>query len=62
MKKRITTSELISDFLFENGNPMMAEQRIEDNGETIEIIIEGVASKEFPKPYDFNEYLKSLEG
>lgn len=62
MKKKITTSELISNFVFENGNPMMAEQNITDNGDTITITLEGIASKEFPKPYDFAEYLESLEG
>ena len=40
----------------------MVDQSIEDNGETITIILEGVASKQFPKPYDFDKYLESLEG
>jgi hypothetical protein len=62
MKKQIKTSELISNFMFENGNPIMAEQNITDNGETITITLEGIASRKFPKPYDFDEYFKSLEG
>lgn len=60
MNKQITTSELISNFEFENGNPMV-DQTIEDNGETITIILEGIASKEFPKPYDFDEYIKAQQ-
>ena len=61
MKPQIKTSDLISNFMFENGNRLMAATSVIDNGDTITIIIESIASKEFKKPDDFEEYLKSLE-
>ena len=59
MKNQLTTSELISNFEFKNGNPMV-DLSVTDNGDTITLTLEGVDSEEFPKPYDFNEYLGNL--
>lgn len=53
------TSELVLNFELENGNPM-TDITIEDHGQTIIVILEGAAEKEFPKPLDFYEYIKNL--
>lgn len=53
----MTTEQLISEFEFQNGNPIV-DITIDDNGDTITINLEGVASQEFPKPGDFNTFIR----
>lgn len=51
------TENLISSFELENDNPMVDTTIIEGD-QVITIILEGVASRDFPRPEDFDEWLK----
>lgn len=54
------TEQLISEFLFQNGN-VNADLSMIDNGETITLVLEGITTGQFEKPEDYDEYVKSLE-
>lgn len=55
----MNTSDIILNLLNENGNPNVNFRLNDNKNGTITINLEGVVSKDFPKPSDFEDHIKS---